>query len=94
MWSARYVLYEVQLSVLGVGHLPVVGQRPQRVLRGDLGLRQGLLPAVGRGDGRIVQTAGGSDVTRGVRPEDAAAALVLLIRVACAQQRRGEETTH
>lgn len=89
-----YILYEVQLSVLSVGHLPVLRQRPQRVFWRDLRLCEGLLPAVWGGGGRIVQTTGWSIVTHGVRPEDAAAALVRVVRVTCAQQRRGEETTH
>lgn len=90
----RYILYEVKFSGLSVGHLPVFRQRSQRVFWRDLRLCQGLLPTVCCGGDCIVQTTGWSIVTCGVRPEDAATALVLVDRVTCAQQRRGEETTH
>lgn len=85
--GSSYVLYEVKLSALRVGHLPVLRQRSQWVFRGDLRFCEGLLSAVRGGDGRIVQTTGWSIFTSGVRPEDAAAALVLVIGVTCTQQR-------
>lgn len=85
--SPEYVLYEVKLSALCVGHLPVLRQRSQRVFWGDLRFCEGLLSAFRGGDGRIVQTTGWSIFTSGVRPEDAAAALVLVIGVTCTQQR-------
>lgn len=44
--GSSYVLYEVKLSALRVGHLPVLRQRSQWVFRGDLRFCEGLLSAV------------------------------------------------
>lgn len=77
----RLILDEVHLSALGVGQLPVVWQRSERVL----------VRRKGRGFGRqrhghVVQHIAGGIVSHH-------AAHIRLAGVSCAQQGRGKETT-